>query len=156
MCAVQTFGTRWRHDFIAPAAFRGPLGPVRGLAGRHPDGYGYGALCRVVRVRRAHPFVSRPAPAVGPGQRAPRVGLRRRDRGAADEATGIVGAAALLVGVFPGNVTMAMLSGQRSDWYQAAAWARLPLQIPLVWWAVSVARSASDEVAVKQEAAVLE
>ncbi|GEL96792.1 DoxX family protein [Cellulomonas terrae] len=51
--------------------------------------------------------------------------------------------AALLVGVFPGNVTMAVRS--RTDargWAgkPAVAWGRLPLQVPLVAWAVSVAR----------------
>ena len=66
------------------------------------------------------------------------------------------GSAALFVGVFPGNLTMALSSGDHSGWYQAGAWARLPLQIPLVWWAVSVARSASNEVPVEQESVVRE
>ncbi len=44
-------------------------------------------------------------------------------------------AAALLVGVFPANVSMAIRAGRRSRWYRAAAWARLPLQFPLVKWA---------------------
>jgi uncharacterized membrane protein len=48
--------------------------------------------------------------------------------------------AALFVVVFPANVVMATGSGDRSDIYQAGAWARLPLQIPLIAWAVSVAR----------------
>ncbi|WP_435736127.1 DoxX family protein [Cellulosimicrobium sp. PMB13] len=51
--------------------------------------------------------------------------------------------AALLVGVFPGNVKMALDSrrGARA-WARrpAVAWGRLPLQVPLVAWAVSVAR----------------
>ncbi len=51
--------------------------------------------------------------------------------------------AALLVGVFPGNVKMALDArrGARS-WARrpAVAWGRLPLQVPLVAWAVSVAR----------------
>jgi len=70
--------------------------------------------------------------------------------------------AALFVAVFPGNVTMAVTSGDHAGWYQAAAWARLPLQVPLVWWAVSVARgaegggSATHEVPVEQEAVVLD
>jgi uncharacterized membrane protein len=50
-------------------------------------------------------------------------------------------AAALFVAVFPGNVTMAARSTGRSSAYRAAAHARLPAQAPLVWWAVSVARS---------------
>lgn len=68
--------------------------------------------------------------------------------------------AALFVGVFPGNITMAVTSGEHASWYQAAVWSRLPLQIPLVWWAVSVARAAgpssADEVPVEQEPLVLE
>jgi uncharacterized membrane protein len=52
-------------------------------------------------------------------------------------------AAALFVAVFPANVVMALGSGGRSDVYQAGVWARLPLQIPLIAWAVSVARPAT-------------
>jgi len=48
--------------------------------------------------------------------------------------------AALLVGVFPGNITMAVGSAGRGGAYRAVAYARLPLQVPLVWWAVAVAR----------------
>jgi uncharacterized membrane protein len=48
--------------------------------------------------------------------------------------------AALFVLVFPANVTMALRSGGKSDVYQVGVWARLPLQIPLIVWAVSVTR----------------
>jgi uncharacterized membrane protein len=48
--------------------------------------------------------------------------------------------AALFVVVFPANVQMALRSGARSDAYQAGVWARLPLQIPLIAWALSVTR----------------
>jgi uncharacterized membrane protein len=48
--------------------------------------------------------------------------------------------AALFVVVFPANVQMALSSGARSDVYQAGVWARLPLQIPLIAWALSVTR----------------
>ena len=50
--------------------------------------------------------------------------------------------AALFVVVFPANVQMAVDSGGRSDAYQAGVWARLPLQLPLIAWAVSVTRPA--------------
>ncbi len=43
--------------------------------------------------------------------------------------------AGLLTGVFPANVSMAIGAAGRPRWYQAAAWARLPLQLPLIWWA---------------------
>ena len=48
--------------------------------------------------------------------------------------------AAVFVVVFPGNVTMAVRSAGRDPRYVAATYARLPLQVPLVWWAVKVAR----------------
>lgn len=55
-------------------------------------------------------------------------------------------AAALFVGVFPGNVTMATRavgSPLASTTDRALTVARLPLQLPLVWWAVAVARQAA-------------
>ncbi len=53
-------------------------------------------------------------------------------------------AAALFVLVFPGNVYMAIHPGDTPRW---AAIARLPLQIPLVYWAVTVARTSRKESA---------
>ncbi|NUU16049.1 hypothetical protein HP550_02130 [Cellulomonas humilata] len=56
---------------------------------------------------------------------------------------GGLASAALLVGVFPGNVTMAVRSRPDARGWAgrpAVAWARLPLQVPLVAWAVAVAR----------------
>jgi uncharacterized membrane protein len=50
---------------------------------------------------------------------------------------GALSAAALFVAVFPGNVYMAIEPGDVPRW---AAIARLPLQVPLVLWAVQVAR----------------
>jgi uncharacterized membrane protein len=50
--------------------------------------------------------------------------------------------AALFAAVFPANVSMALRSGRRPLWYRAAAWARLPLQIPLVVWSLRVGREA--------------
>lgn len=54
-------------------------------------------------------------------------------------------AAALLVAVFPGNVTMAVRSRRGRHWsrHPVVGWGRLPLQVPLVLWAVRVAREAS-------------
>ena len=52
--------------------------------------------------------------------------------------------AAVLVLVFPGNIKMAVDggipdgSGPLAD--PVVAWARLPLQVPLVWWAWRLAR----------------
>ena len=49
---------------------------------------------------------------------------------------GALAAAALFVAVFPGNVWMAVEPGDVPRW---AALARLPLQVPLVLWALRVA-----------------
>jgi uncharacterized membrane protein len=48
--------------------------------------------------------------------------------------------ALLFVAVFPANVQMALDAGDRSAAYRAATYARLPVQVPLVLWAVWVAR----------------
>jgi len=53
---------------------------------------------------------------------------------------GGLAAAALFVAVFPANVKMARDWRRRPPAYRAAAYARLPLQAPLVWWALRVAR----------------
>ena len=59
-------------------------------------------------------------------------GLVRRDRWAAPVS------AALLVAIFPGNLWFAVATpdGSRPDWVAAAAWARLPLQLVLIWMAL--------------------
>jgi uncharacterized membrane protein len=53
---------------------------------------------------------------------------------------GGLAAAALFVGVFPGNVKMARDFRHRPAPVRAAAYARLPLQVPLVLWGLRVAR----------------
>ena len=56
--------------------------------------------------------------------------------------------AALLVAVFPANVTMAVdawqswKDGGHSGWYVLGTLVRLPLQVPLIWWAWRVTRPA--------------
>jgi uncharacterized membrane protein len=50
--------------------------------------------------------------------------------------------AAFFVGVFPANVKMAVDWRHRPAPVKAAAFGRLPLQLPLVLWARGVARSA--------------
>jgi uncharacterized membrane protein len=57
---------------------------------------------------------------------------------------GGLAAATLFVGVFPANVKMAVDWRHRSPAQRAVAYGRLPLQAPLVWWAVRVARAARD------------
>lgn len=49
-------------------------------------------------------------------------------------------AAALFVGVLPGNVQMAVDWSDRGLLDQLLAYGRLPLQVPLVYWALRVAR----------------
>jgi uncharacterized membrane protein len=51
---------------------------------------------------------------------------------------GGLAAAAVFVGVFPANIQMAVDWRSRPAREQAAAYARLPLQIPLVLWALRV------------------
>ena len=56
-----------------------------------------------------------------------------------------VASAALLVAVFPGNIQHALIalrSSRTSNRYRAGVLARLPVQVPLVAWAVRVAREA--------------
>ena len=49
--------------------------------------------------------------------------------------------AALFVAVFPANVQMAITARDGSALGQVLTCARLPLQVPLIWWALAVARS---------------
>jgi uncharacterized membrane protein len=61
--------------------------------------------------------------------------------------TGGLAAAALFAAVFPANVQMAVDWRRRSVPRRAIAYARLPLQGPLVWWALQVARAADRPAA---------
>ncbi|MGC5021173.1 DoxX family protein [Micromonospora sp. DT47] len=54
---------------------------------------------------------------------------------------GGLAAAALFVAVLPGNVQMAADWRHKSPARRAVAYGRLPLQAPLVWWALRVART---------------
>ena len=55
--------------------------------------------------------------------------------------------AALLVTVFPANLQMALDGGLKGAPFPAdnavAAWLRLPLQVPLVWWALKLRKDAA-------------
>ncbi|MFJ3415727.1 DoxX family protein [Streptomyces sp. NPDC086082] len=55
--------------------------------------------------------------------------------------TAALAAAGFFVGVFPANVQMALDWRDRPAPQKAAAYGRLPLQIPLVLWARSVAKN---------------
>jgi len=48
--------------------------------------------------------------------------------------------AGLFAAVFPSNVSMALRSGSRPWWFRVIAWARLPLQVPLIVGALWVGR----------------
>lgn len=62
--------------------------------------------------------------------------------------------AALFAAVFPANVSMALRSGARPPWYRAVLWLRLPLQIPLVLWALRVGREpTAGEITAREIAA---
>jgi uncharacterized membrane protein len=56
--------------------------------------------------------------------------------------SGALAAAALFAAVFPANVQMAVDCRGRGAALRAITYARLPLQVPLVWWALKVARGA--------------
>ncbi|MFC0433456.1 hypothetical protein [Kutzneria buriramensis] len=56
---------------------------------------------------------------------------------------GGLAAAALFAAVFPANVKMAVDAWNRSRTERLATVARLPLQVPLVVWALRVSRSAA-------------
>ncbi len=58
-----------------------------------------------------------------------------RSRRAAAWATAV-----LFVAVFPANVQMALDRSGHSAAYDALTLARLPVQLPLIWWAVVIAR----------------
>ena len=51
-------------------------------------------------------------------------------------------AAALFIAVFPGNLKMAVDSNDGQTAMKYFAYARLPLQIPLIWWGFFVGRKA--------------
>ena len=53
---------------------------------------------------------------------------------------GALAATGLFAGVFPANVKMAYDWRHRALPYRAVAYGRLPLQVPLVLWGLSVAR----------------
>jgi uncharacterized membrane protein len=51
--------------------------------------------------------------------------------------------AALLLGVWPGNLQMALDSNRsKSTAFKVAAWGRMPLQVPMIRAAIAAARSA--------------
>lgn len=54
---------------------------------------------------------------------------------------GALAGAVLFVAVFPANVQMAVTSARHGGWTEVLAFARLPLQVPLVWWAWRVSRT---------------
>ncbi|HET6989304.1 MAG TPA: DoxX family protein [Kribbella sp.] len=59
-----------------------------------------------------------------------------------------LGSAGLLVAIFPANVQMAAdLRRKGSRPAQAIAWARLPLQLPLIRWALKAAREIAEALA---------
>jgi uncharacterized membrane protein len=50
-------------------------------------------------------------------------------------------AAATIVAVFPGNIKMAIDAGPPRDVKSRGAWLRLPLQVPLLMWALKQTRA---------------
>ncbi len=58
---------------------------------------------------------------------------------------GASAAAILFVAVFPANVKMAVDWNHQGAVKAALAWARLPLQVPLIWWALRVRRASHGD-----------
>ena len=58
---------------------------------------------------------------------------------------GAAATAAVMVGVFPGNIKMALDAGPPRDLPSTAAWLRLPVQVPLIRWALRHARTEAPE-----------
>jgi uncharacterized membrane protein len=54
-------------------------------------------------------------------------------------------AAVLFIAVFPANVQMAVNWSRRSALESTLAWVRLPMQVPLVWWALRVRRASTSD-----------
>lgn len=63
--------------------------------------------------------------------------------------SGALAALVVFVAVFPANVQMALDGGIPGEPFplgsSAVAWARLPLQLPLIWWAWRVNRSSAAQ-----------
>ena len=76
-----------------------------------------------------------------PGQRRGRAALQRLR--VAPDTRRLAGwaSAALLLGVYPANIKMAIDAGQSDNTgFKAAAWGRLPLQLPMIRSALRAAR----------------
>ena len=97
-------------------------------------------LARPEAVRRADPGVTAGFPArrgrTARGSRSWR--SRSRWRSPRTRRLGGLAAALLFLGVFPGNVKMALDASSAPAPRRALAWARLPLQWPLIAWALKV------------------
>ncbi len=117
------------------------IGPARSLAGM----LAATGVLHIVAPKQFDTIVPRWLP--GPRRRwtylsgAAELGVAAAVAAARTRRWGGLAAAALFVAVFPANVQMALDADGRSAAYQWVTYARLPLQVPLVVWAVSVARS---------------
>lgn len=60
-------------------------------------------------------------------------------------------AAALFTAVFPANLQMAADWRHKSRAQRAVAYGRLPLQAPLIWWALRVGRSTSGGAGLQRD-----
>ncbi|MEP6463102.1 MAG: hypothetical protein ABJC62_06720 [Frankiaceae bacterium] len=120
---------RRRLSLASPYLLAGLLG-VSGIAHFVAPAPYASIIPRVLPARTALVYLS------GVAELACAVGLvLPRPRRRAGWATG-----ALFVAVWPANLTMALAADGRSPTYTALVWLRLPVQIPLIAWAVSVAR----------------
>jgi len=132
-------GSLWRGGRLLPM-IRRRIGPARSLAGML-------AATGVLHFVAPEPFdaiVPRALP--GPRRRwtylsgAAELGVAAAVAVPRTRRCGGLAAAALFVGVFPANVQMALAWRGRPLPYRVAAWGRLPLQVPLIAWALRASR----------------
>jgi len=119
---------------LPPALLSGLLGVAGGLHFAVPGTYA-SIVPRLLGNPRAWVYAS----GVAELACAVAVGIPRTRR------AGALAAAALFVAVFPANVQMALDSGNGRPGLahnRVVAYSRLPLQVPLVAWALAVAASA--------------
>ena len=116
------------------------IGPARSLAGM----LAATGVLHIVAPKQFDTIVPRWLP--GPRRRwtylsgAAELGVAAAVAAARTRRWGGLVAAALFVAVFPANVQMALAWRTKPLPYRAAAWARLPLQIPLIAWALRASR----------------
>lgn len=136
-------GSLWRGGRL-PRMVRHRIGPARSLAGM----LAATGVLHFVAPTQFDAIVPRALP--GPCRRwtylsgAAELGVAAAVAAPRTRRCGGLAAAALFVAVFPANLQMALTWRDRPLPYRVAAWGRLPLQIPLIAWALRASRDHPD------------